>query len=440
MVEVTCGERSFGGAAEVGATTGAFLCLAEWGLVWMELGPPITRGCQAFEAGNRPRFRIPSESAVGSDVDPPATSLELSRFRHLLSQTNTRREVDKACRGTYRDGRRESWKPHNSSSGFNERPPVTVNLTDARRRWLAELYQLDSAAVFNQCRRLLGSREDAADATQEVFLRAAASLTEAPDSPQARAWLTKVARNHCIDLLRRRERFTSALTTLAATAGPTAGSVQTVEDRQLLQAVLRQMGVREREALWRSAVADLPVGDIARSFGVSYLAAAQLLHRARRQALVLATRLAVILGLARIGQAARRLNLALRSEQIAAVVVVPLAIAAMVVSSAPQRPIRVEAKSPPGSVSAQSLASSPLKGLQPGKGGLPVLATADVVKVTAAQMEAVSAVPTATIVKPGPLSAAPSDLDKDHGKGRDRDDSTHKHPRHENAGGHDLLS
>lgn len=321
---------------------------------------------------------------------------------------------------------------------------MAVNLTDERRRWLSDLYETNSSAVFNQCRRLLGNREDAADATQEVFLRAAGSLTEAPDSPQARAWLTTVARNYCIDLLRRRERFGSALTTLAATPGSAGESVETVEDRQLLQAVLQQLGVRERQALWRSAVEDLPVGEIARSFGVSYLAAAQLLHRARRRALVLATRLAIILGLAQLGEAARRSNLALRGQQIAAVVVVPLAIAAIVVSSSPQ-PIHVDATSPPRTASAQSLTSTGgnpptlLHDTQPGTGASPVLATGAVSK-PAAQMAAVSAVQTGTIVKPSAVPPAASDLDKDHGKGRDRDDSIHKHPGRGNTGGQNPLS
>jgi DNA-directed RNA polymerase specialized sigma24 family protein len=59
---------------------------------------------------------------------------------------------------------------------------VSLNLTDDRRRWLSELYESNSAAVFNVSYRLLNSREDAADATHEVFLRAANSLSEAPDS------------------------------------------------------------------------------------------------------------------------------------------------------------------------------------------------------------------------------------------------------------------
>ncbi|HXL18072.1 MAG TPA: hypothetical protein VN961_11190 [Streptosporangiaceae bacterium] len=57
----------------------------------------------------------------------------------------------------------------------------------------------------------------------------------------------------------------------------------------------------------------------------------------------------------------------------------------------------------------------------------------------AGQMAAVSAAQTGTIVKPSAMPPAPSDLDKDHGKGRDRDDSIHKHPGHGNAGGQNRL-
>ncbi len=205
---------------------------------------------------------------------------------------------------------------------------MTLNLSDARRRWLSELYEANSAAIFNLCRRLLNSREDAADATHEVFLRAAASLSEPPSSPHARGWLTTVARNYCIDLLRRRERFGSALITLAATADAGGDSVQSVEDRELLTTVLQQLGVRDRQALWQSAVESRSLPEIARSFNLSYSAAAQLLSRARRRALLVAARLAIILGLAQLGRAFRRSNGARLGQQLAAVVVVPILAAA----------------------------------------------------------------------------------------------------------------
>ncbi len=300
---------------------------------------------------------------------------------------------------------------------------MTPQLSDARRRWLSELYEANSAAVFNLCRRLLTSREDAADASHEVFLRAAASLSEAPNTPQARAWLITVARNHCIDLLRRRERFGSALTTLAATADAGSESVRAVEDRQLLLAVLQQLDVRDRQALWQSAVERRPLAEIARSFGLSYMAAAQVLHRARRRASVVATRLAVILGLAQLGRAAQRSNLVLRSQQVAAVVVMPLVIAAVVVSSSPHTPIGAHAsaqaataQSPGPSVGHRSLG---VTGVLPGTGLS--IGTGAVAMALGVQTVAVPPGPTPPGVSPKRAHPVRSGIDVDHGKGRDRD-------------------
>ena len=308
---------------------------------------------------------------------------------------------------------------------------MTLNLSDARRRWLSELYEANSAAVFNLSRRLLNSSEDAADATQEVFLRAAASLSEPPRSPQARGWLTTVARNYCIDLLRRRERFGSALTTLAATADTGADTVQSVEDRQLLLAVLRQLGVRDREALWQSAVERRSLAEIARSFNLSYTATAQLLSRARRRALLVATRLAVILGLAGLGRAFKRSNWARRSQQLAAVVVVPIMVAAVVVSSSPQAELGATAASRAAGLQAQGPGignpSARANGQLPGTGP-------STPPVTTGALAAIPPVPTvATVTAPAGVAPSaspppPTAVDIDHGKGRDRDDTIHKHP------------
>lgn len=307
---------------------------------------------------------------------------------------------------------------------------MTVEVDDGRRQWLAELYHVNSAAVFKQCRRLLKDPDDAADATQEIFLRAATSLSEDVAASEAGAWLNTVARNYCIDLIRRRKRFGSALTTLGATADAPVDSVESVEDRELLLAVLPRLGIRERQALWQSAVEDLPLSEIARSLGVSYLAAAQLLHRARRRALTLATRLAIILGLAGVGRAVRRARALQHAQQLAAVVALPMAIGLVVVSSAPpQPPIRAQAQSPPPKTATQrppptvQNPAPPVSGALPATGPAPVAAALPAAVLPASTTAVKSGVSAAT-AKPTPMPA-PVDRDKDHGTGRDRDDVAH---------------
>ena len=58
--------------------------------------------------------------------------------------------------------------------------------------------------LFAYTRQMLaGSRQDAEDALQDVFLRAYAALRTSDRPVSLRAWLYRVAHNRCIDQLRR---------------------------------------------------------------------------------------------------------------------------------------------------------------------------------------------------------------------------------------------
>lgn len=69
--------------------------------------------------------------------------------------------------------------------------------------------------VFTLSCYLLGDREEAADATQEVLLRLWRNLPalgpETTRGASAGPWLTRVTRNHCFDLLRKRRSTKNAL-------------------------------------------------------------------------------------------------------------------------------------------------------------------------------------------------------------------------------------
>src|SRR6266513_230931 len=67
-----------------------------------------------------------------------------------------------------------------------------------------ELYRDYAPAIFRLCRRALPTREDAEDATMEIFMKLKVKLVQYVATRSFSAWLYKVAANHCWDLLRRR--------------------------------------------------------------------------------------------------------------------------------------------------------------------------------------------------------------------------------------------
>lgn len=59
--------------------------------------------------------------------------------------------------------------------------------------------------IFKYCFYMLGQREEAEDAVQEVFLKAYDNITKYKTSTNFSAWLYKIAHNYCVNKLRRRK-------------------------------------------------------------------------------------------------------------------------------------------------------------------------------------------------------------------------------------------
>ena len=72
-----------------------------------------------------------------------------------------------------------------------------------------EIVRANEAAVYHLALRRLGSREDAEDAAQEVFLKAYTSLQSFRGESKLSVWLYRITNNVCIDALRRRKETVS---------------------------------------------------------------------------------------------------------------------------------------------------------------------------------------------------------------------------------------
>ncbi len=113
---------------------------------------------------------------------------------------------------------------------------------DAEAARLLEALQRERIVHF--CLGYLGSRDEAEDAAQDVFLKLLAART-VPEQP--RAWLYRVARNHCLNL--RRDRAARG------NRGPLPSDSQVAAG---LSGVSTRLGARElRERVMR-LVGELP--------------------------------------------------------------------------------------------------------------------------------------------------------------------------------------
>ena len=198
--------------------------------------------------------------------------------------------------------------------------------------WLDEVYRANYVPVVRLCGKILRNPDDAADAAQEVFLVAMDSLRPDAKPAQARSWLLTVARNHCLDLLRRRKRMAQALVTLNAESA-SVDFESAVADRDFVDIVFSKLTARERRALWESAVEHRPLADIASRLQLSYMAAAQVVHRARQHAFEMAARVAVVLGGFQIGRLLKRLAQA--PDRVLAMAAVPMILVASQAGSSP---------------------------------------------------------------------------------------------------------
>ena len=111
------------------------------------------------------------------------------------------------------------------------------------------LYREHHPRVLTICRRLLGSSDEAEDAANDVFTRLPGALRTYDSSQPFSPWISRVAGNYCVDLLRRRR----AEQRLLAPADPDAP-----EPPAPAASPLHDLLTREQTEAVRQALASLP--------------------------------------------------------------------------------------------------------------------------------------------------------------------------------------
>ncbi len=152
-----------------------------------------------------------------------------------------------------------------------------------------EIYQRFAPAIFRFCRRALPTREDAEDATMEIFMKVRDKLGLYDPSRSFSAWLYKVSANHCWDLLRRRkgrqDKETEDVETLPL-AHPEPSQLERLIEQssgERVRGALDRLNPRARMALVLRYYSDMSYDEIADALGVRRAFVGVVLLRARHE-------------------------------------------------------------------------------------------------------------------------------------------------------------
>jgi len=153
-----------------------------------------------------------------------------------------------------------------------------------------EIYREMGPAIFRFCRRALPTREDAEDATMEIFSKLwEGKLSQYDATRSFSAWLYRVAANHCWDILRRRkirqDKETEDVDDVPL-EHPDPNQLDRLIEQKSSEEVRRaldKLGARARMALVLRYYSDMSYDEIADALGVRRAFVGVVLLRARHE-------------------------------------------------------------------------------------------------------------------------------------------------------------
>lgn len=140
------------------------------------------------------------------------------------------------------------------------------------RRAFARLYERASPKLFAIALRILRDRTDAEEALQEIFIKLWQKAERyQPDQGGPMAWLTTIARNHAIDVVRARKPQTSvieeAFDLASPEPGPEAAAINASEGSRI-DRCMQTLESDRAEAVRKAYVEGLSYQELAESYKI----------------------------------------------------------------------------------------------------------------------------------------------------------------------------
>lgn len=112
--------------------------------------------------------------------------------------------------------------------------------------------------IYTYCYSFLGNQQDAEDAVQDIFIKAFEQINRFTPTVSFSAWLYKIAYYHCINLHKKRNRWSQLLTRYKNQ------QIQTVEPKyeEIIYSILENLSKEEKHILLLRAIEEYSFNEI----------------------------------------------------------------------------------------------------------------------------------------------------------------------------------
>ncbi|NPV60541.1 MAG: RNA polymerase sigma factor [Actinobacteria bacterium] len=163
---------------------------------------------------------------------------------------------------------------------------LAIRTAEGDREAFAELYRALIDPVFRYLYWNTGSREDAEDLAEDVFLKALLSMgTFDPRRGQLKAWIFRIAHNLLVDHQRKRSRrrTTELDEEVEDVAKPAPLQIEDEKRAEALRECLAALPSTQRQVITMKYFAGMGNSEVAKALGRSEGAVNALQHRALRR-------------------------------------------------------------------------------------------------------------------------------------------------------------
>jgi len=155
---------------------------------------------------------------------------------------------------------------------------------------LKDIYDQFGVMVYNMCLNYLQQREEAEEATQDVFLKVHQNLERFNEGSELKTWIYRIAINQCLDVLRSRKRKYALKIVFSKSFPKELHSVEfyhpgvALENKEAMAEIftcINQLPENQKTVILLKVMEDLPQKEIAQVMEMSEKAVESLLSRAR---------------------------------------------------------------------------------------------------------------------------------------------------------------